>query len=437
MSLVIRGPVFTGGKVIETGVRVEDGVIVDISDRDLGPADQVVTLGPRQLLLPAGVELLTALRDWGEAPKDTVETVTRAALAAGVTVACDQSNTVPRINTPELARRRWDYVAERSYVDFGVTAHPPVEPERIAEYREAGVHCVCVFMWDVGPWNTPRDTDDVPAMFQRIAAHDLPAQIFVDELAWQQTSLWPEGEARALQGHLRRLHPDLRARLSITQPGSVDAIRAAKDRLPNLLVQTPVHSVLMPREIAYERIGSAAFVVPPLRTSEEVDRMREYAENGQIDILVSHHAGHRFEDKYSSAAPVPGELTPKAGFSAMDYTYVLLLSRLGIAAACRGYAENPARHLGLKKGLIAKGYDADFAVVEEDAGVVETNMHVSGGLTPGVWKVAPGEFQSKAKVTPFVGERLKYRVTKTFLRGEEAYDAATATFTRRPVRRVA
>jgi dihydroorotase-like cyclic amidohydrolase len=69
--------------------------------------------------------------------------------------------------------------------------------------------------------------------------------------------------------------------------------------------------------------------------------------------------------------------------------------------------------------------------------VAEQNIHQSGAITPGVWRVDPATFQSLGKVTPFVGERLQYRVLKTLLRGAEAYDAATATFRRVPVRRIA
>jgi dihydroorotase-like cyclic amidohydrolase len=51
-------------------------------------------------------------------------------------------------------------------------------------------------------------------------------------------------------------------------------------------------------------------------------------------------------------------------------------------------------------------------------------------------RVDPSEFYSLGKVTPFVAEPLKYRVMKTYLRGEEVYDAATRTFRRSRVARV-
>jgi dihydroorotase-like cyclic amidohydrolase len=216
-------------------------------------------------------------------------------------------------------------------------------------------------------------------------------------------------------------------------PTSVETILAARERFPNALIQCAPWMTLLSREKGFERIGSAAFQVPPLREAEDVDRMREFAAQGLIDVFVSHHAPHRTADKYSGD-PVPGEYTPKAGYSAIDYTYPLLLTKFGFEVACRAYAETPARHLGLNQGVIAKGFEANLVVFDEDPGRAERNIHVTGGLAEGVWKVEPSHFHSLGKVTPFVGERLKYRAAQTFIRGELAYDAAARQFNRLAVR---
>lgn len=431
-SLVFRGAVFTGGKRVKTGVRVEDGLIAAVGDGDLGAADQVIELAEDQVLLPAGVEGLAAMRDWAESPRDTVETVTRAALAAGVTFVCDQANTVPRLNTPELVARRTETVSAKSYVDFGIGAHPPAEPHRLSEYREAGALCLQLFPWDMRAWNQPPDTDDSPATFRSYAEAGFSACIFVDDVALRDL-LSDVSETYALQGVLRRIDPSHKVRLLVSLPSSVETILAARERFPNALIQCTPWMALMSREQGFERIGSAAFQVPPLREAEDVARMRAFAEQGAIDVFISHHAPHRTADKFSGE-PVPGEYTPKAGYSAIDYTYPLLLTKFGLEVACRAYAETPAKHFGLNKGVIAKGYEADLVIFGEDPGRAEHNIHVTGSLAPEIWKVEPSEFQSLGKVTPFVGERLKYRALKTFLRGEEAYDYATRTFRRLAVR---
>lgn len=435
-TLIIRGPTYTQGRVQPAAVRIERGTIVAVStDSDAGTADSVMTLGERQLLLPAAIDALCAMRDWGEAPRDTVETVTRAALAGGITVVCDQPNTVPRINTPELVRRRVDFVAARSYTDFGISAHPPVEPRQVEEYRAAGAFGVSLFMWDLRPWNFPRDTDDSAAQFRRYAQLGLKGLVFPEELSLRETPLEDEGEKYALEALLRRLDPEFEVRVFATLPASIDMMLEAQQRLPRLLVQVAPHALFMSREEGFRRIGIGASHSPPLRPAVETAKLERYAQEGRIDIIVSHHSPHRMADKYSTEA-IPGEFTPKRGYSAVDFAYPLCLTKLGIEQTCRAFCENPARHLGLKKGVIAAGYEADLAIVERSAGVAEQNIHQSGSVTAGVWRVDPASFQSLGKVTPFVGERLEYRVLKTFLRGEEAYDASSGTFRRLSVRRI-
>jgi dihydroorotase-like cyclic amidohydrolase len=435
-TFIIKGPAYTAGKVQQAAVRIERGTIVAVSTSDdVGKDARVITLGPRQMLLPAAIDTLAAMRDWAEAPRDTVEAVTKGALAGGITVVCDQPNTVPRINTPELIRQRAQFVAERSYTDFGISAHPPVEPHRIEEYRDAGAFSVSLFMWDLRPWNFPRDTDDSAASFRRYAQLGLKGLVFPEELALRETPLEEQGETYALEALLRRLDPEWEVRVFATLPDSVERMLAARTRLPRLLVQVATHALFMSREEGFRRIGIAASHSPPLRPAAEVEKLRRYAEERRVDIVTSHHSPHRMPDKYSTEA-IPGEFTPKRGYSAIDFAYPLCLTKLGIEHACRMFCENPARHLGLQKGLIAPGYEADLAVVEQSTDVAENNIHQSGAITPGVWRVDPATFQSLGKVTPFTGERLKYRVLKTFVRGAEAYDADTATFRRVAVRRI-
>lgn len=435
MSLIIKGSMYTDGKMQNTGVRIDNGVIAAVSDKNIGSADRTIELGPREVLLPAAVDLLCGMRDWIAAPKDTVEDATKGALHGGVTVVCDQSNIVPRLNTLTRIRERVGFVAERAYTDFGIAGHPPLDPAEIDEYQDAGAYCVGLYSWNLRLWRYPRDLDDSAAAFHHYAEIGLPMFVVPDEAAFQETPLGDIGEEYSVRALLRRLDPENRVRIQITQPASVDMILDEKDRLPNILIQAPHHSMCIDKDTAFTRIGSAARHFPPLRSADEVAQMKQYAQQGKIDIFTSWHAPHRTQDKYG-ADPIPGEFTPKGGFSAIDIAYPHYLSKHGIETTCRCYCENPARNLKLKKGLIAPGYEADLVIFEQDEGLAEENSAVAGGFTKGVWKVEPSEFYSKGKVTPFVGERLLFRTVKTFLRGEEAYDSETGEFQRQPVERV-
>ena len=62
----------------------------------------------------------------------------------------------------------------------------------------------------------------------------------------------------------------------------------------------------------------------------------------------------------------------------------------------------PARILGLKKGLVAAGYDADLVLLDPDK----------------KWRVDSSRFYSKGKATPLDGKILAGRVAATIVAGQ-------------------
>jgi allantoinase len=67
----------------------------------------------------------------------------------------------------------------------------------------------------------------------------------------------------------------------------------------------------------------------------------------------------------------------------------------------------PAELAGLtgRKGAMAVGADADFAVFDPDA----------------EWTVSQDDLRFRHKVSPYIGARLHGRVKETWLRGERVY----------------
>jgi dihydroorotase len=425
------GRAFIDGEIRNATISVSNGVIESVAPIKVGsPA----TLKSNQILLPAAIDLQAAARDWAETRRDTIETATKAALSGGITVLCDAPNTIPRdfvdehgqpsitltrINSPELVERRAKTFADSSFVDYGIQSHPPKNDPSIAvKLHDAGAFGLIYFQWDMLPWNTPHDMDDTKERMGRYAAAGLQAGIILEELAFRETPLEEQGEDWAVDHFLRRLHPDFRVRAFITLPRNVKKLAAAKKEFPNLKIETAPHYLCMDRDLAHQRIGRAAVHSAPLRSRSDVEELQALARDGMIDVFISHHTPHFTTDKYNDD-PEPGQLKPKRGFTSLDIAYPVLLHKIGIVQTCKGFCETPAELLNIKKGKIAPGYEADFALIEE-----------------GNWLIDPDLFQSKGKVTPFVGEKVKYRVRKTYIRGTEVFDAETRSFTRVPVKHI-
>jgi dihydroorotase len=88
-------------------------------------------------------------------------------------------------------------------------------------------------------------------------------------------------------------------------------------------------------------------------------------------------------------------------------------------AAIAKLTVNPARILGISKGTLAVGADADITVIDPDAR----------------WTVDPAKFRSKSTNTPFAGWKLRGRADVVIVGGRIKHQVpAEADEARRPVR---
>src|SRR5579871_2619832 len=355
-SFSFIGRALIDGEVRPAAVRVQDGLIQGLRPTTDPGAGTVVELNAKQILLPAAIDMLAAARDWGEVHRDTVETVTKAALAGGITVLCDQPNTMPRINTPELVARRATTFAQQSYVDYGLQTHPPHEDVSLApKLREAGAFGLTFFQWEFPPWNYPHDIDRTKERMGRYAAAGLLGMGWIEELAMRSTPLEPDGERWAMDQFLRRLHPDFSMRAVVTLAESVKKLADAKQQFPNLYLQTAPHYLCMSQELATERIGCAALNSPPLRSRENLAELHKLAADGVFDVFASLHQPHR---------------TLSVGEILVDDPRVALVSATGSTAMGRAVGPGAMQRFGrslLELGgnnaaIVCPSADLDLAV---------------------------------------------------------------------------
>ncbi len=145
---------------------------------------------------------------------------------------------------------------------------------------------------------------------------------------------------------------------------------------------------------------------PPIRSSENRERLWQGLRDGTIDMVVTDHspcppAMKRLDEgnfrtawggiaSLSVALPLMWTEASKRGFTLLDLTHWM--------------AEGPARLAGCDahKGRIAPGYDADFAVFDADSEFV----------------VTVDKLYYRHLVSPYLGEKLWGVVKATYLRGD-------------------
>ena len=187
--------------------------------------------------------------------------------------------------------------------------------------------------------------------------------------------------------------------------GSVDLVRKAKEKGINVTAETAPHYFILTDE-EVRSFDTSTRVNPPLRTARDLEAVREGLKDGTIDAIATDHAPHTVVEKEQefSIAP-PGIAGLETAFS-MVVTGLVDKGILTFKEAVCKMAVNPARILGLGKGTLTKGADADITIVNPDKEYV----------------VDEGDFVSKGKNSPFIGRKVKGVVETVIVDGKQVLE---------------
>lgn len=190
----------------------------------------------------------------------------------------------------------------------------------------------------------------------------------------------------------------------VSTENAIKAIRAAKEenyKNGNYEVTcevTPHHIGLTGTEEPTIR----ALVNPPLRTEKDRKAVIEALRDGTADVISTDHAPHTMDDK---AAGSPGFTGLETAYAVCN-TVLVKENEFNPRKLSQLMSANPGRILGLQKGLLKAGYDADITILdpEED------------------WTVEAEKFYSKGKATPFEGKTLTGVIKTVFIDGRRVFE---------------
>ena len=176
---------------------------------------------------------------------------------------------------------------------------------------------------------------------------------------------------------------------------AVEAIAAAKSR------GVPVTCEVTPHHLWFA--DSEYRVNPPIRTADDVAALIEGIRDGTVDAIATDHAPHSEEDKAKGAAGMVGSET------AFGVCYTRLCRGEGLPLELLSIlmSERPAEILGLNKGRLEPGRDADLVLVDLDH----------------PYRVDRQKLHSKSKNSPYDGAELYGRVCATIKGGQLTYRA--------------
>jgi len=408
MKLLIKG-----GRVVDPAndidgvmdILVENGLITAVQENIKDEAAAVIDAVDK-VVCPGFIDMHVHLREPGFEYKEDIASGTRAAAAGGFTTVCCMPNTEPVIDNAAIA----SFVRERAAKSGKVNVLPigcitkgqaGKELSEMADLIAAG----CVAISDdgkpVSDAGIMRNAMDYAKMF------DLPVLSHCEERSLAREGQMHEGYHSTLYGlkgiptaaeelmvsreiilaglteaHVHICHASTR--------GSMELIRDAKARGIWVTCEVTPHHLLLTDEIVGSYDADTK-VNPPLRSEEHLTALREGLADGTVDCIATDHAPHNWESKdceYDLASfGISGLETAVA--AVMDG----LVNRglLDMQRMVELFTLGPAEVLGIDKGTLDVGADADITIIDPELSKV----------------VEPAEFYSKGKNTPFKGQIMK------------------------------
>ncbi|HUC86284.1 MAG TPA: dihydroorotase [Candidatus Acidoferrales bacterium] len=144
---------------------------------------------------------------------------------------------------------------------------------------------------------------------------------------------------------------------------------------------------------------------PPLRSAGDREAILAGLADGTIEILASDHAPHCDYEKEVEFDSAPFGITGLETELALSLMQLVHTRRLSLADTIAKYTVNPARLLGLGKGTLSVGADADVTVFDPEQD----------------WVFQREDSASKSRNSPFFGWQLKGRVVATIVAGRPVF----------------
>ena len=411
----------------EAVILIDKGIIIDVVNQ-LPATDNIelIELGSK-LLMPGVIDPHVHINEPGRTEWEGFDTATKAALAGGITTLVDMPLNSSPVTTSAIAfDEKIAAIKNKLHTNVGLWGGIiPGNDKEIEPLIQKGVLGFKAFLTHSGIDDFPNATeDDLRKAMPIIAKYNLPLLVHCELTDDEQRA---KGIPQSYQNYLQsrpkiweddaiammiRLCKEFNCRTHIVHLSSADSleqIAAAKQKGLPLTVETGQHYLYFSAEEIKD--GQTQFkCAPPIREKENNDKLWQALKDGLIDFVATDH---------SPATPDLKELLTgnfmKAwgGIASLQFALPVLWTAAKKRNAtfndmAKWLCENPAKLIGKEnsKGKIAKGFDADLIVLDDEKTFVVTTEIIL----------------HKHKTTPYLNEQLFAVVEQTYLAGEKVYE---------------
>jgi len=417
MRLVIKsGYVIDPSQSLEGifDVLVENGVIKAI-DVNIDVEEAEVIHAQGKIVTPGLIDVHVHLREPGFEYKETIHTGVKAAVAGGFTAVCCMANTNPVNDNQEVTR----YILKKA-TECGLARVYPIgavskqlkgeELACIGELKEAGV----VALSDDG--NPIVNSGFLRRALEYAKYFNLPIISHAEDRSLAPAGVMNEGKISTLLGlpgipaiseeimvfrdiklaELTKWHIHI---AHVSTAGSIELIKKAKEKKIKVTAETCPHYFTLTEE-AVKEFNPNTKVSPPLRTTADLEAIKQALKEGIIDIIATDHAPHQALEK-----EVPFEQAP-SGIIGLESALPISLKLVeeGVLTWSQlvtkmSYA--PAKVFNLPGGSLKPGNLADITIIDPNLS----------------YKIDVTQFYSKGRNCPFNGWEVKGKAIITIIGG--------------------
>jgi dihydroorotase len=411
------------GRVIDPSQsmdRVTNLLVVDgrIAAYDAQPGDgQAILDVSGKIVCPGLIDMHVHLREPGREEDETIETGTAAALSGGFTSIACMPNTDPPVDSQGVVEFIRGQAARVGNCNVFVVAcvSKGREGKELAEIGQLVKAGAVAFSDDGAPVANP---ELMRRAFEYCLMFDTPVLNHAETRELTEHGVMHEGLVSlslGLSGMPAAAEDVMTSRditlaeatggkyhlMHVSTAGSVDAVRRAKRRNVRVTTEvTPHHFTLTDESLC--SFDSNFKMNPPLRGKEDVAAILAGLADDTIDCIASDHAPHAKEKKMQELDQAPFGIVGLETMLGLVITKLIEPGHLSWDKAIRKMTVNPAGVLGVPKGTLQIGADADITVID-----------------PAVkWTVDPAQFLSKSTNTPFTGMELTGRAEMVIVGGK-------------------
>lgn len=411
------------GRVIDPANKV-DGLLdvllrgdkIEAVDKNIDAGSAEVINAKGKIVSPGFIDMHVHLREPGREDEETIESGTRAAIRGGFTSVLSMPNTEPAIDNAGAVKALKALIKKNALANV-IIAGAITEGragKQLTDFRQMKKEGAAAVSDDGS------SVEDDSLMLSALnncrkekillIAHCEDAKISgpgVINKGFISTKMGLRGIPR--EAEYERVQRDLKlakeasSRIHIAHVSckeAVSLIRSAKGDGLNVTAETAPHYFTLNEEccVAYD---TNTKMNPPLRTKEDVEAVKEGLADGTIDAIATDHAPHTDSEKDVEFDFAPFGIIGLE--TALSLAVMELIDKkiLSWPELILKMSANPSKILGLNKGSLANGSIADITIIDPAEEYVYTKDSI----------------ESKSKNSPFIGWRLKAKVSSVFVGG--------------------